>query len=123
MEEKVKQIQTYLSTKANPIIQPMLEQMAKERPESVLPWIQTYINKKMRNIYPLLQNNNIKNKPVIPLMMKLMKSSSGRKWSESRKMVAKKSVDKESALKSMENLTKNLASNHKSSKRALKLKK
>jgi hypothetical protein len=29
MEEKIKQIQNYLSTKANPIIQPMLEQMAK----------------------------------------------------------------------------------------------
>jgi hypothetical protein len=29
MEEKTKQIQNYLTTKANPIIQPMLEQMAK----------------------------------------------------------------------------------------------
>jgi hypothetical protein len=29
MEEKAKQIQTYLSTKANPIIQPMLELMAR----------------------------------------------------------------------------------------------
>jgi hypothetical protein len=32
MEEKIKQIQNYLTTKANPIVQPMLEQMAKERP-------------------------------------------------------------------------------------------
>jgi hypothetical protein len=29
MEEKTKQIQNYLTTKANPVIQPMLEQMAK----------------------------------------------------------------------------------------------
>lgn len=29
MEEKIKQIQTYLSTKANPVVQPMLELMAK----------------------------------------------------------------------------------------------
>lgn len=50
MEEKIKQIQTYLSTKANPIVQPMLEQMAKERPDNVLPWIQAYINKKISNI-------------------------------------------------------------------------
>ena len=48
MEEKIKQIQSYLSTKANPIVQPMLEQMAKERPDKVLPWMQTYINKKIR---------------------------------------------------------------------------
>jgi hypothetical protein len=29
MEEKIKQIQIYLSTKANPVVQPMLELMAK----------------------------------------------------------------------------------------------
>ena len=50
MEEKIKQIQTYLSTKANPVVQPMLEQMAKERPSNVLPWIQAYINKKISKI-------------------------------------------------------------------------
>ncbi len=47
MEEKIKQIQNYLTTKANPIVQPMLEQMAKERPDNVLPWMQSYINKKI----------------------------------------------------------------------------
>ena len=49
MEEKIKQIQTYLSAKANPVVQPMLELMAKERPENVLPWMQAYVNRKMRN--------------------------------------------------------------------------
>lgn len=47
MEEKAKQIQTYLQTKANPIIQPMLELMAKERPDNILQWIQEYVNKKI----------------------------------------------------------------------------
>jgi F0F1-type ATP synthase delta subunit len=55
MEEKIKQIQTYLSSKANPIVQPMLEQMAKERPEKVLPWMQAYINKKMRTLFHLFR--------------------------------------------------------------------
>jgi hypothetical protein len=32
MEEKTKQIQKYLTIKANPVIQPMLEQMVKEKP-------------------------------------------------------------------------------------------
>jgi F0F1-type ATP synthase delta subunit len=47
MEEKSKQIQSYLQSKANPIIQPMLELMAKERPENILQWIQEYVNKKI----------------------------------------------------------------------------
>jgi hypothetical protein len=49
MEEKGKQIQTYLSTKANPVIQPMLEEMARERPTEVLPWMQSYVNRKISN--------------------------------------------------------------------------
>lgn len=47
MEEKLKQIQSYLQSTANPIVQPMLEQMAKERPNNVLSWIQLYVNKKI----------------------------------------------------------------------------
>jgi len=47
MEEKSKKIQSYLQTKVNPIIQPMLELMAKERPENILRWIHEYVNKKI----------------------------------------------------------------------------
>lgn len=120
MEEKIKQIQTYLSTKANPVVQPMLQLMAKERPDNVLPWMQTYINKKMRNPFLLFQRNIRKSKLVILQMMKLMRSNLRRNLSELRRMVAKKSVDRESALKCMENSTSSQPSSLKSSRKALK---
>lgn len=55
-------------------------------------------------------------------MMKSMKKSSRKKWSELKKMVAKKSVDKESVLRFTESSTKRPRSSPRSSKRVLKRK-
>lgn len=60
MEEKSKQIQEYLQNKVNPIMQPMLELLAKEKPNNILEWIQLYVNKKISKISIIFRRTTLK---------------------------------------------------------------
>jgi hypothetical protein len=62
----------------------------------------------------------MKDRAANPLMMKPMRKSSRKKWTDSKKVVAKKTVDRVSAPKFMDSLIKNPLSSHRSSRRALR---
>lgn len=47
MEDKKEEIKSYLNANVNPIIEPMLQRIAEEKPWDVLIWISTWVNQRI----------------------------------------------------------------------------
>lgn len=47
MEDKKEEVKSYLKENVNPIIEPLLQKIAEEKPWDVLVWIRTWVNQKI----------------------------------------------------------------------------
>ena len=60
MEDRKEEVKSYLKDHVNPIVEPMLQRIAEEKPWDVLVWISTWVNQRIGyKIYLLRLKENI----------------------------------------------------------------